>query len=226
MSLPDDLAAVLRSTSTATLYSQLQRRGIQNCFLEGLRPTRPDLRLVGVARTLRYVALREDVRPEVNEQKRVIDSIEPGEVLVIEARGEQGAGTIGDILALRVQRRGGGGVITDGGLRDSAAIAELDLPVYGAARHAAVLGRKHIPLDADLPVTCAGVLVMPGDVLVGDADGVIVIPADLVADVAAGAAAQDREEQWILDRVAEGEPVTGLFPMNSANRQRYDEWSR
>lgn len=225
MSLPDDLVVALRSTSTATLYSQLQRRGIQNCFLEGLQPTRPDLRLVGVARTLRYVALREDVRPGVNEQKRVIDSIEPGEVLVIEARGDLGAGTIGDLLALRVQQCGGGGVVTDGGLRDSAAIAELDLPVYGAAKHAATLGRRHVPLDSDLPITCAGVLVMPGDVLFGDADGVIVIPADLVHEVAAGALAQDREEQWILARVAEGEPVTGLFPMNSANRQRYDEWS-
>jgi regulator of RNase E activity RraA len=175
--------AALTTVSTATLTVQLRKRGIANTFLGGLKPTRPDLRLLGYAHTLRYVALREDVlaadTAELNAQKATIESLSPDEVLVIEARGEPGAGTIGDILALRALRRGATGIVTDGGVRDTPAVAGLDIPTYYQAPHAAVLGLKHFPLEDNVPVTCGGVLVMPGDVMVGDAEGVMVVPAAL-----------------------------------------------
>jgi 5-oxopent-3-ene-1,2,5-tricarboxylate decarboxylase / 2-hydroxyhepta-2,4-diene-1,7-dioate isomerase len=220
----------LNEVCTASLASVLRKLGIDNVVLTGLKPARPDLRLVGFARTLRYVALREDVFAArgsgMNEQKRVIDTIRPGEVLVIEARGELGAGTIGDILALRLRQRGGAGVVTDGGTRDTPAIAQLGLPVYYAAAHAAVLGRRHVPMDSDLPVTCAGTLVMPGDVIVGDGEGVLVVPAQLADQAATAAATLEQEERYVTQRVAEGVSLDGLYPIGPAYRADYEKWLR
>jgi 5-oxopent-3-ene-1,2,5-tricarboxylate decarboxylase / 2-hydroxyhepta-2,4-diene-1,7-dioate isomerase len=220
--------AALNQVSTASLSSVLRRLGVEHAFMTGLKPGRPDLRMVGVARTLRYVALREDIFAQrgsgMNEQKRVVDTIEPGEVLVIEARGELGAGTIGDILALRVRQRGGAGVVTDGAARDATAIAQLGLPVYYAAPHAAVLGRRHVPMDSGLPVTCAGVLVMPGDVVCGDAEGVMVVPAQLADEVAEGALRLEEEERYITSRVAEGLSLDGLYPLGPRYREEFEAW--
>ncbi len=226
---PDTLEA-LRRCGTGTLSSQLSGRGIDNTFIEGLHPTRPDLRMVGFAVTLRDTAPRQDVLAErreagLNAQRQAIEQLGPGDVLVIEARGELGSGTIGDILALRALRRGAAGIVSDGGLRDAAAFAGLDLPSYAAAPHAATLWRRHVPMDVGLPVTCGGVLVMPGDVLVGDADGVIVIPRKLTAEVARDALEQERQERFIHQRVDAGAPVEGLFPLGPAWRAEYDAWT-
>ena len=219
----------LRAVSTATLSTQLRRRGIDNHVIAGLRPTRPDLRLVGFARTLRYLPLREDVFARLggadNAQKRAVDTLQPGEVLVIDCRQELGAGTIGDILALTAIQRGATGIVTDGGLRDTAAVTALNIPTYYGAAHPAVLGRRHVPVDLDLPVACGGALVNPGDVLVGDQDGVLVIPRELADEVAAGAVAQEDEEWFILERVRTGESLRGLYPMDAARRAEYERWA-
>src|SRR5581483_12329744 len=122
-----------------------------------------------------------------------------------------------------VQARGGAGIVTDGALRDSAAIAALDLPVYHAAVHPAVLGRRHVPWEAGVAVSCAGVLVQPGDLIVGDADGVVVCPPELAHEVAAAAAEQERQERFIAERVAAGEPIEGLYPLGPAWRPAYEE---
>ncbi len=228
VTLSAETAAALRQVATATLSSELRKRGIEHTFIEGVRPTRPDKRMVGYARTLRFVALREDVFAErgggMNAQKRAVEEIDPDEVLVIEARGDHGAGTIGDILAMRALRRGAAGVVSDGGLRDSPTVAGLDLPVYYGAAHAAVLGRKHVPLDRDLPVTCGNVLVMPGDILVGDAEGVIVIPPALVDEVARAAVIREEEERYIFERVEQGASIDGLYPLGAAARTEYERW--
>ncbi len=224
----DETLAALRRVSTATLTTQLQKRGIRSPFMRGLRPTRPDLRMAGFAHTLRYVPVREDVveadTRELNAQKQAIESISPGEVLVIEARGEEGAGTIGDILALRALRRGAAGIVTDGGLRDSPAFASLELPTYFRAPHASVLGLLHYPLETNVPVACGGVLVLPGDVVVGDAEGVVVIPAQLAAEVADAAVEQELREQFALERVDAGESVQGVFPLSEERRAEYEAW--
>ncbi len=226
--LPADAEAALHRVSTATLTVQLTRRGIETTFLSGLRATRPDLSMVGYARTLRYVAIRTDVREAMkggeDAQKRAVESIAPGDVLVMEARGETGAGTIGDILAARVLARGGAGIVTDGGVRDTPGVTDLDIPTYYRAANASSLWNAHIPLDVDVPITCAGVLVMPGDVIVGDAEGVVVLPFALAEEIAHAALEVEQREAFALERVKAGEPVRGLYPLSEERRPAYETW--
>ncbi|HEX5301954.1 MAG TPA: hypothetical protein VFW50_33685, partial [Streptosporangiaceae bacterium] len=181
------------------------------------------------ARTVRYLPLREDLTGRsagLNAQKQAIEEIGPGEVLVIEARGETTAGTIGDILALRAQVRGAAGIVTDGAIRDSAALARLEIPAYHAAVHPAVLGRRHVPWESGVAVACAGVTIEPGDILVGDADGVVVLPPALAAEVLADAQEQERQEEFIVGRVAQGESIDGLYPLTDRTRPAYQSWLR
>ncbi|TDQ03416.1 MULTISPECIES: fumarylacetoacetate hydrolase family protein [Microbacteriaceae] len=226
--LTDELRAKLASVATATLSSQLRKRGLDNVSIDGLTSTRPGTRVVGTARTLRYIPNREDLFAShgggYNAQKRAFDSVGPGEVLVIEARGERGSGTVGDVLALRAQVNGAAGIVTDGGVRDLAVVASLDIPTYHNGPHPAVLGRKHVPWDTDVTIACGGAAVQPGDVIVGDADGLLVIPPALVEEVVTDAIEQEREEEFIAEQVAAGHPVDGLFPMNAEWRERYRAW--
>jgi 2-keto-4-pentenoate hydratase/2-oxohepta-3-ene-1,7-dioic acid hydratase in catechol pathway/regulator of RNase E activity RraA len=220
------LRAKLERVPVAALSQQLRKRGLDNVTIDGVRPLHPNAKLVGTARTLRFVPLREDLFAShgggYNAQKRTFDAVEPGEVIVIEARGEAGSGTLGDILAIRARARGAAGIVTDGGVRDLDAVTAVGLPVYTAGGHPAVLGRKHVPWDHDVTIACGGTSVQPGDILVGDADGVIVIPPSLAEEVVDAALAQEEEDAWIADRVAEGHPVDGLFPMNAEWRTRFE----
>jgi len=223
----DDVLAGLSEVSTATLASLLRKRGLNGLTLDGLRSTRPDVRMAGYARTVRYLPLREDlsvVSAGMNAQKRAIEEIRPGEVLVIEARGDPTAGTIGDILGLRAQVRGAAGIVTDGAIRDSAALARLEIPAYHAAVHPAVLGRRHVPWESDVAVACAGVTIRPGDILVGDADGVVVLPPAIAAEVLADAREQERQEEFIAARVAQGDSIDGLYPLTDHTRPAYEAW--
>jgi 5-oxopent-3-ene-1,2,5-tricarboxylate decarboxylase / 2-hydroxyhepta-2,4-diene-1,7-dioate isomerase len=145
-------------------------------------------------------------------------------VLVIEARNSPEAGTIGDVLSMRALARGATGIITDGCVRDSAAVRELNIPVYLQSAHAATLSRDHLPLDIDVPIACAGVLVMPGDVIVGDDDGAMLIPAALVDEVARDAAEQELRDAWSFSRVVAGESTTGVFPISDARLAEYETW--
>ena len=222
-----DILAGLREVSTATLASLLRKRGLNGLTLDGLRSTRPGVRMAGYARTVRYLPLREDLLAMyagMNAQKRAIEEIRPGEVLVIEARGDTTAGTIGDILGLRAQVRGAAGIVTDGAIRDSAALARLEIPAYHAAVHPAVLGRRHVPWESGVAVACAGVTIRPGDILVGDADGVVVLPPAIAAEVLADAREQERQEEFITTRVAQGESIDGLYPLGDARRADYQAW--
>jgi regulator of RNase E activity RraA/2-keto-4-pentenoate hydratase/2-oxohepta-3-ene-1,7-dioic acid hydratase in catechol pathway len=214
--------------STATLASQLRRRGLNGCTLDRLRTTRPDRRMVGFARTLRYLPLREDLSAQygsgMTAQKQAIEQIRPGEVLVIDARGEPTAGTIGDILALRAQARGAVGIVTDGAIRDAARLATLDIPTYHTAVHPAVLGRRHVPWECGVTVACAGVTVQPGDLLVGDGDGVVVLPPGIAAEVLADAKEQEKEEEFVAAQVVAGERIEGLYPLGERWRPVYQAW--
>ncbi|WP_427005801.1 fumarylacetoacetate hydrolase family protein [Pseudarthrobacter sp. H2] len=223
------LKAKLESVCTATLSSQLRKRGLNNVSIDGLTSTRPEKRIVGLARTLRYVPNREDLFKThgggFNAQKRAIDTVNEGEILVMEARGEKGTGTIGDILALRAQVRGAAAIITDGGVRDFAAVAAMDMPTYYANPHPAVLGRRHIPWDTDITIACGGTTVQPGDIIVADADGILVIPPALAEELADDSIAQEREEVFIAEMVEQGHGVDGLYPLNAQWRARYQEWA-
>jgi len=224
---PNDILDALREVSTATLAAVLRKRGLNTVTLDGLRSTRKQQKMAGYARTVRYLPLREDLaaaQPTMNAQKQAIEAIRPGEVLVIEARGESTAGTIGDILALRAQVRGAAGIVTDGAIRDSRALTGLDIPVYHAAVHPAVLGRRHVPWETGVTVACAGVTIQPGDLLVGDADGVVVLPPAIAAEVLAEAREQERTEEFVAERVAAGESIDGLFPLPESRRPDYEAW--
>jgi 5-oxopent-3-ene-1,2,5-tricarboxylate decarboxylase / 2-hydroxyhepta-2,4-diene-1,7-dioate isomerase len=226
--LSHDAMAALREVSTATLTVQLNRRGIHSTFLSGLRPTCPDRRMVGYAHTLRYVAIRADVRESMqgseDAQKRAVETVSSGDVLIMEARGETGAGTIGDILAARVLARGGAGIVTDGGVRDTPGVTELGIPTYYKAPNASSLWTAHIPLDIDVPITCAGVLVVPGDVVVGDAEGVVILPAALAEEIAHDAREVEERESFALERVKAGETFRGIYPLSRERQSEYERW--
>jgi regulator of RNase E activity RraA len=216
----------LRAVGTPGLSTALRKRGYHDVFIDGVRPLAPGMRLAGPARTLRFVPFRPDLLAErgggFNPQKQAFDSVGAGEVLVIEARGRSDAGTLGDILALRARYRGAAGVVSDGGVRDSEAVAATGLAVFAAGPHPSVLGRRHVPWETDVVITCGGAAVVPGDFIVGDADGVLVVPAALADEVLAEAEQDESRDAWIAARVAEGEPIDGLFPMDEAWLTRYD----
>lgn len=224
--LSPELRAALLEAPTAGLSAQLRKRGHLACFIDGVSANIPGTKIVGTAKTLRFVPFREDLFAShgggYNAQKRAFDAVEEGEIIVIEARGDASTGTLGDILALRALTRGAAGVITDGGVRDFDAVAEIGLPVFSQGAHPSVLGRKHVPWDIDVTIACGGAAVQPGDIIVGDSDGVIVIPPSLAQEVADAAVAQEVEDAWIAEQVAAGNPVDGLFPMNAEWRARYE----
>ena len=225
--LTDEIRAKLQQVAVATLAAQLRKHGFDQVSIDGVRTNKPGSKLVGRARTLRFVPGREDLFRSrgvgYNAQKRAFDALGHGDVLVVEARGERGSGTVGDILALRAQVQGAAGIVTDGGVRDHAAVADLRIPTFSNGPHPAVLGRKHVPWDGDLTVACGGATVQPGDVIVGDDDGVLVIPPPLLGDVLDAAIEQEAEEEWIAARVAEGAPVEGLYPLTGEWRRRYED---
>ena len=224
--LGDEVLTQLRSVSVATLSVQLRQRGYDDVSIDGVAPLRPGARFAGTARTLRYVPFRPDLFAEhgggFNAQKRLFDTVGPDEVVVIEARGDASAGTVGDVLALRAQVRGAAGIVTDGAVRDADVVAALDIPTFTRGAHPAVLGRRHIPWETDVTIACGGTTVQPGDVVVGDRDGVVVIPPMLVAEVVAAAIVQEQEEAFIAEQVAAGASVDGLFPMNPEWRAKYE----
>jgi 5-oxopent-3-ene-1,2,5-tricarboxylate decarboxylase / 2-hydroxyhepta-2,4-diene-1,7-dioate isomerase len=225
--LSDDLRERLRRVAVATVWSQLRRRGFDDASIDGVRALVPGQKLVGTARTLRFVPFRPDLFAShgggYNAHKRAVDALRPGEVLVMEARRDPTAGTLGDILALRAKVRGAAGIITDGAARDAAAVAATGLPVYTSGQHPAVLGRRHVPWDTDVTIACGGATVQVGDVIVADDDGAVVIPPGLVEEVLADAERQEREEEWIAARVGEGAGLKGLYPLSGQWRERYEE---
>lgn len=224
--LSAELRAKLEKAPTAGLSSQLRKRGHHACFIDGVAANIAGAKIVGTARTLRFIPAREDLFKShgggYNAQKRLFDAVGEGEVIVIEARGDATTGTLGDILALRAKTRGAAGVVTDGGVRDFDEVARIGLPVFSQGAHPSVLGRKHVPWELDVTIGCGGAAVQPGDIIVGDGDGVIVIPPALVEEVVDAALAQEDEDAWIAAQVEAGHPVDGLFPMNAEWRAEYE----
>ncbi|SIN69573.1 fumarylacetoacetate hydrolase family protein [Agromyces cerinus] len=223
--LTDELRADFGRVAVATLSVALRKRGYHDIFIEGVASTHPGDRIVGRAKTLRFIPFRPDLFQShgggFNAQKLAFDTVAPGEVLVVEARGERGTGTVGDVLALRAQVRGAAGIVTDGGVRDFDAVAGFAIPVFSQGAHPSVLGRRHVPWEVDVTIACGGAAVQPGDVIVGDGDGVIVIPPQLVEEVLAEALEQERQDAYVAEQVASGASVDGLFPMNAEWLARY-----
>ena len=224
--LTPEIRAQLEGVAVATVSAALRERGYVDIFIDGVHPNHEGDTILGTTKTLRFIPFRPDLFKEYaggfNAQKRAFDTVNEGEVLVVEARGIRTTGTVGDVLALRAQVRGAAGIVTDGGVRDFAAVQEFSIPVFSQGAHPSVLGRRHVPWETDVTIACGGAAVQPGDIIMGDRDGVIVIPPFLLAEVAAEAAAQEEADAWVAAQVANGAAVDGLFPMNAEWRAKYE----
>ena len=230
MITPDTLAS-LKTVSTATLTSLLYKRGFRNVFIQGARPLKAGQRLAGPAYTLRYIPSREDLdgieafRDPRHPQRVAVEEIPPGAVLVMDCRGDASVASAGSILATRMQVRGAAGIVTDGGLRDAAGIAALDMPAWCSGPSAPTNLIRHHALDINAPIGCGGVPVYPGDIMVGDDDGVVCIPAHLANDIAGEAVEMERFEQFVLEEVQRGVAIIGLYPPTATDtRTRYEAW--
>ncbi|HUC16291.1 MAG TPA: ribonuclease activity regulator RraA [Acetobacteraceae bacterium] len=223
----------LREASTATLTTQLFRRGFRNLFMQGIHPLSPPRRnLVGPAFTLRYIPAREDLdvieayADPKHPQRKAIETMPEGHVLVIDCRGDARAASAGHILLTRLAVRGAAGFVSDGGVRDSAPIAAMDFPVFCAGPSAPLGLIAHHAAEFGVAIGCGGVAVFPGDIIVGDADGVVAIPAAIAAEVAADAAAQEAMEEFIQKRVASGATLPGTYPPSEETRAAYAVWQK
>jgi regulator of RNase E activity RraA len=229
--LTDEDRGRLRGVSTATLTTALFKRGFRNVFIQGVRPVNPNApRLVGEAYTLRYIPAREDLdhigvfADRTHPQRKGVEEIPPGQVMVIDSRNDPRAASAGSILITRMMKRGVAGVVTDGGFRDSPELAKLDFPVYAVRPSAPTNLILHHAADLNVPIGCGGVAVFPGDTIVGDGEGVVVIPAHLVAEVAAEAVSMTVFEDWVEAQVLTGRSTFGLYPPDEATRAEFEAW--
>ena len=225
--------AALGKVSTATLTTVLFKRGLRNVFIQGIFLLNRDApRMVGEAYTLRYIPAREDLdtlgafEGRGHPQREAIEACPPGHVLVMDARRDASAATGGDILMTRLMVRGCAGIVTDGGLRDSPTIEKMPWPAYCAARSAPLNLVRHHAVDSQVPIGCGGVAVYPGDVLVGDAEGVVVIPAKIANEIAEEGASQTLFEDWVEERVKEGRGIFGLYPPNAETKAEFEAWKK
>ncbi len=229
MTTNPDHAAALAHVTTATLTTVLLKKGLRNVFMRGTRPLAAGQpRIVGPAFTLRFVPAREDLATPASwgnpiSTRAAIEAMPAGCVAVVDAMGTTDAGIFGDILCARMARRGVAALVTDGVVRDVAGVRATGLPVWcrGAAAPPSVAGLTFVAWGE--PVGCGGVAVFPGDTVVVDDDGAVLIPAALVAEVTAEAVEQERLEGWIMDEVARGAALPGLYPPDAANRARYEK---
>lgn len=229
--LSDETRSLLAKLSTATLTSQLMARGLRNTFMQGVRRlTTGGPSMVGEAFTLRYIPSREDIDVSAvfedrnHPQRKAVETVPPGHVMVIDCRQDNRAAGAGSILVTRMMVRGAAGVVTDGGLRDSPTIAELDFPVYCAGPAAPSNITRHHAVDINVPIGCGEVPVYPGDIIVGDREGVVVIPRHLADQVARDGHEQSLMEDFVTERVMAGESIFGLYPANAESIERFKAW--
>ncbi|MES2944958.1 MAG: ribonuclease activity regulator RraA [Pseudomonadota bacterium] len=226
--------ARLMRVSTATLTTVLFKRGFHNTFLQNLRLVGgASANMVGQAFTLRYIPAREDLdgisafNDRAHPQRVAIEQCPAGQVLVMDSRGDPSAASSGGLLLTRLMKRGAAGVVTDGGFRDTPEIAAMNFAAYHQRPSAPTNLIKHHAMDLQLPIACGGVAVYPGDVMVGDAEGVVCIPAHIADDVAAEAYEQTIYEDWVAKRIDEGAGLFGVYPMtDSAERSAFVLWKQ
>jgi len=226
----------LKHVSSGSLTTQLFKRGLRQCFLVGLKPLNPAaIRFVGEAFTMRLIPAREDMdtygtltpyaNPD-NLQWEAVDRIGAGQVLVIDARNEIRAGTCGSILAAHMMVKGCAAIVTDGALRDGTEIAQMPFPAYARQITATSRLSYHRAVDLQVPISCANVAVYPGDVLVGDGNGVTVIPRHMTEEIARDSAQQDRIENYVTLRIRAGDKLYGTYPPNAQTRADFEAWEK
>jgi regulator of RNase E activity RraA len=218
----------LMAVSTATLATILFKRGLRTQFIQGVeRLSARPLKMVGPAFTLRYIPAREDLdvievfRNPEHPQRKAIETVPPGHVLVMDCRQDKSAASAGGILATRAMIRGCAGIVTDGGLRDADEIAELAMPTFCAGRSAPTNLTRHHAIDLNVPIGCGTAPVFPEDIMVGDGDGVIVLPRGIADEVALEAFNQDKLESFILGEIKGGAALRGTYPPDEATLARF-----
>lgn len=217
--LSPETRAKLKTVSTATICTALYKRGFRNQFIQDVHPLNPKgAPMVGEAFTLRYIPAREDLNPlsvfqdRAHPQRKAVEDCPEGAVFVIDSRKDARAASAGSILISRLMKRGVAGVVTDGGFRDSPEIAELAIPVYHHRPAAPTNLTIHQALDINVPIGCGDAPVWPGDVVVGDGEGVVVIPAHIADEVADEAVEMTAFEDFVTEEVMKGRSILGLYP--------------
>jgi regulator of RNase E activity RraA len=225
----------LKTVSTATLATALYKRGFRGQLIQGVQPLSRHSKatMVGEAFTLRYMPAREDLnqlsvfRNHQHPQRRAVEECPPGAVLVIDSRKDARAASAGGILVSRLMMRGVAGVVTDGGFRDSEDIAGLAIPAYHARPSAPTNLTLHQAIDINVPIGCGDAPVFPGDIIVGDGDGVIVLPAHLADELAVEAVSMTAFEDFVMERVAAGQSIFGLYPATDpATEAAFEDWRK
>src|SRR5215217_6314334 len=224
----------LKTVSTATLCTALYKRGLRNQFIQDVRPLNSSLgNMVGEAFTLRYIPAREDLNPisvfqdRAHPQRKAVEECPAGAVMVIDSRKDARAASAGGILVSRLMKRGVAGVVTDGGFRDSPEIAQLDIPAYHNRPSAPTNLTHHQALDINVPIGCGDVPVWPGDVVVGDGEGVVVLPAHLADEIASEAVEMTAFEDFVQEEVLKGRSILGLYPpMDEQSNIDFAAWRK
>jgi regulator of RNase E activity RraA len=221
----------LKSVSTATLCTALYKCGLRNQFIQDVRPLNPDLgTMVGEAFTLRYIPAREDLNPitvfqdRAHPQRKAVEECPPGAVFVIDSRKSSAAASAGGILLTRLMKRGCAGIVTDGGFRDTPEIAKMPFPAYHAHPAAPTNLIRHHAADLNLPIACGDVAVYPGDIMVGDGEGVAVIPRHVADEVAEEAFEQTIFEDFVQEQIEAGRGLFGIYPPLPETRGEFKRW--
>ena len=216
----------LSQVSTASIASALLKLGLRNIWIRGAEPIAgggPSR--VGKAFTMRFLPMREDlVGPAIaslGSSRAAIEAMDDGSFVVIDAMGVTDAGVAGDVLCARMALRGAAGLVTDGAIRDIVGVEQSGLAVWSRGTASPAPGNSLTFMDWGLPVACGGVTVFPGDSIVADRDGAVVIPQVLSEQVFAEAAEIERFDAWVVSKVATGEPLPGLYPPDPDNQERY-----
>jgi regulator of RNase E activity RraA len=224
----DRTLELLKQVSTATISTQLLSRGLRNVFLQGVKPLTGH-RMAGPAFTLRYIPAREDIdtlevfKDYDHPQRAAIEQVPPGHVLVMDCRNQTKAASAGGILLTRLQARKAAGLVTDGALRDTPEIKQLGIPVYSQGASPVTNLVQHHATDINVPIGCAEVPVYPGDIMVGDEEGVVCIPRHLADEVAEAALQQEKLERFIQYEVSNGKPLRNTYPPDEETLRRYHE---
>ena len=224
----------MSKVSTATLCTALFKRGFRNVYIQGItRLTTPSGgNLVGPAFTMRSIPAREDLDQisafddPNHPQRKAIESVPPGHVLVLDCRQEKRVASGGEILTTRLKVRGAAGLVSDGPVRDSGSLRQMDFPIYCAGGSAPLNLLYHHAIDQNVPIGCGGVAVYPGDIIVGDDEGVVVIPQHLADEVAEQCEEQEKMEAFILERVQGGAKLAGTYPPNDETKAAFAEWRK
>ncbi|HUS95830.1 MAG TPA: ribonuclease activity regulator RraA [Hyphomicrobiaceae bacterium] len=234
MALSNTTREKLRTVSSATICTALYKRGFRNQMIQDVHPLNPNQpTMVGEAFTLRYIPSREDLNPitvfqdRAHPQRKAVEECPPGAIMVFDSRKDARAASAGSILVTRLMKRGVAGVVTDGGFRDAPEIAGLAIPSFHHRPSAPTNLTLHQALDINVPIGCGDAPVWPGDVLVGDGDGVVVIPAHIADEIAAEAVEMTAFEDFVTEKVNEGRSILGLYPpTDEANKAEFETWRK